>query len=298
MRTFEELVAEADAAPFAGWDFRFLDGRYLEGRFSWDYRKMLAQMLANARSYLDLGTGGGELVSSLGPLPARSVVTEGFAPNAHVARRELGPLGVDVVVSFCDDNSAKGEQRGSLPFQEGAFDVVSDRHEAFVASEVAAALRPGGTFITQQVGPDNDVELARLVGEGDGQGEKWDLDEAVRQVRGAGLRVIGSGEETVRSRFLDVGALAYYLKTAGPLSFKEMDRGALEGSLRKADSEIRAEGAFQVSTSRFYLVAVKAREHPPIGQVKPSPSRSRKKRTERGPGGIRTHGMLVKSQPI
>jgi len=34
-RTFEQLVAEAEAAPVAGWDFAWLDGRATEQRPSW-----------------------------------------------------------------------------------------------------------------------------------------------------------------------------------------------------------------------------------------------------------------------
>ncbi|MDG6982406.1 MAG: methyltransferase domain-containing protein [Nitrososphaerota archaeon] len=262
MDTFERLVAEAWARPFQGWDFRFLDGRYVEGRTSWDYPKLLRTKIPGSGAYLDLGTGGGEIVSAMAPLPPRSVATEGFRPNLQVALRKLSPLGADVVFSFCDDNTAPGEPRGALPFRDGAFDLISDRHEAFVAAEAARVLRPGGTFITQQVGPDNDQELALLLGEPEAEGRRWDLAEALAQVREAGLRVTESSEEKVSSRFLDVGALAYYLKAAGPLEFEEADLATVERSLREADAEIRTEGSFEVTTARFYLVAEKLEESP------------------------------------
>ena len=38
-----------------------------------------------------------------------------------------------------------------MPFEDGRFDVVLDRHEAYVATEVLRVLRPGGVFVTQQV---------------------------------------------------------------------------------------------------------------------------------------------------
>ena len=257
MRTFEELVAEAKAQPFTGWDLRFLEGRYLEAEISWDYKEILGRRLKEAKSYLDLGTGGGELVSSLGPLPLFSVVTEGFPPNLQVARQRFAPLGVDVVFSFCDDNSLAEAQRGRLPFREATFDLISDRHEAFVAAEVAMALRPGGTFITQQVGTGNDKDLAQLMGNQEACARRWDLDEALRQVRQADLSVTESGRESGRSRFLDVGAVAYYLKAVGPLELKEPDPFTLERCLRKIDARIRSEGYFEVTTSRFYLVGEK-----------------------------------------
>ncbi len=257
METFEQLVADALAQPFTGWDFRFLDGRYTEGTTSWDYREVLKRRLAGAGAYLDLGTGGGELVASVAPLPPRSVVTEGYRANLQVALRRLAPLGAGVVLSFCDDNAAGEAQRGSLPFRDSTFDLVSDRHEAFVAAESARVLRPGGTFVTQQVGSDNDIELGRLLGETGRQGEPWDLPRAVGQVEGAGMTVTESGEEQVRSRFLDVGAMAYYLKAVGPLEFEALDPAAVMRGLSEADAKIRAEGAFEVTTSRFYLVAEK-----------------------------------------
>lgn len=260
-RSFEELVSEARAHPFEGWDFGYIEGRYVEGELPWDYRAILDQKLESAESYLDLGTGGGELLASLRGLPATSCVTEGYRPNVQVARRNLAPMGVDVVCNFCDDNVAEGPRRGALPFRDGIFDLVSSRHEAFIAEEVARVLRTGGTFLTQQVGPENDQELLRLVGHGEAAEGRWDLAEALRQTRGADLNVTASGEETVRSRFLDVGALAYYLKGAGPLEF-EADSATIERALREADAVIRSRGAFEVTTSRFYLVA-EAREAAP-----------------------------------
>lgn len=253
-RSFEELVSEATAHPFLGWDFGYIEGRYVEGELPWDFRGMLAQKLKSARAYLDLGTGGGELVASLGPLPETSCVTEGYGPNVQVARRRLGPLGADVVFNFCDDNGTEAPQRGALPFRDSEFDLVSDRHEAFMAGEVARVLKPGGTFLTQQVGPGNDRELARLLGQAETTARRWDLAEALSQAREVGLRVKASGEESVSSFFLDVGAVAYYLKAAGPLEF-EADRATIERGLREADARIRSEGAFEVTTSRFYLVA-------------------------------------------
>jgi hypothetical protein len=48
------------------------------------------------------------------------------------------------------DNSDQNGDRARLLFRDGAFDLVANRHEAFVATEVARVLSPGGTFVTQQ----------------------------------------------------------------------------------------------------------------------------------------------------
>ena len=39
--------------------------------------------------------------------------------------------------------------RAALPFEDGRFETVIDRHEELVAGEVYRVLRPGGRFITQ-----------------------------------------------------------------------------------------------------------------------------------------------------
>lgn len=56
-RTFDELVAEADAIDVSGWDFSWLDGRATEQRPSWGYQRLLKERLPHVRSALDLYTG-------------------------------------------------------------------------------------------------------------------------------------------------------------------------------------------------------------------------------------------------
>ena len=46
MSAFEDLIAEAEAAPVAGWDFSWLDGRATEQRPSWGYARLMAARLA------------------------------------------------------------------------------------------------------------------------------------------------------------------------------------------------------------------------------------------------------------
>lgn len=159
MDAFERLVSEAERQPFSGWDFSYLDGRYEEGKVSWDLREIILQELKQAGSLLDLGTGGGEFLTALKPLPKTTCVTEGYPPNARISKRRLRALGVEVVQTYCEDNEGTAPQRGALPFRTETFDVVMDRHEAYIAREVHRVLKPEGVFITQQVGDGNNAEL-------------------------------------------------------------------------------------------------------------------------------------------
>src|SRR5208283_3830117 len=124
---YDALVHEAASQPFAGWDFSYIEGRYTEEEPSWDYREIVVERMKDTRSMLDLGTGGGEFLGSLGPLPPATFATEAYPPNLAIARRRLEPLGVKVV------QTSRGDEL-SLP--TGFFELVIDRHESLDAREV------------------------------------------------------------------------------------------------------------------------------------------------------------------
>jgi len=236
-----------------------LRGRYVEGRTSWDFGQEMRSLFRRAESMLDMATGGGEFLSSLGPLPERCTVTEGYGPNLRVARDRLAPLGVDVVDTFWDDNGQE-PQRGALPFRTGTFDLVMDRHESFLPNEVARVLNGGGIFATQQVGNSNNSELREFFGKNPATSRRervhWNLTKAVNEVESAGMKVLLKKEERFMSKFLDVGALTYYLKVI-PWEVPGFSIRKDLARLRDADSTIRTKGSFTVTTSRFYLQARK-----------------------------------------
>src|SRR6516165_2957989 len=95
--TFEELEAEALAAPFSGWDFSWLDQRSTDEPLPWSYPEEVARYSGSAATMLDMGTGGGELLGQMRPRPVRTVATEGWPPNVPVAAARLRPLGIPVV---------------------------------------------------------------------------------------------------------------------------------------------------------------------------------------------------------
>ena len=72
---------------------------------------------------LDMGTGGGELLLTLGHPYELTSVTEGWEPNLALCQKKLAPLGI--TVKYYD--SEKGVP---LPFPDDSFDLVIDRHES------------------------------------------------------------------------------------------------------------------------------------------------------------------------
>ena len=144
----DELVEtwlREERQSFVGWDFSYLDGRIKGKREPWSYLDRAAELMRRSSSVIDLDTGGGEKLLSLRDhWPTRVIATEDYAPNFKLATERLSPLGVEVVkVAVSDDDP--------MPFADGEFDLVLNRHADFNSREVARVLSRGGTFLTQQV---------------------------------------------------------------------------------------------------------------------------------------------------
>jgi len=140
------------AHNFSGWDLSFIETTTAGAPLPWDFEALARRHATSAQSVLDLGTGGGEVLSRIAVAQRASfVATEEWHVNAPVARARLLPLGIPVVRARSDSNV--------LPFRDGAFDLILSRHEAIEPAEVDHVLASGGTVLTQQVMPDNWPEL-------------------------------------------------------------------------------------------------------------------------------------------
>ena len=263
MVTFDELVAEAQAAPFTGWDFSWLDARTsLTQDLPWSYTAEVRRRAAAATSLLDLGTGGGELLASIRPRPARTVATESWAPNVSVAASRLRPLGISVV--RCDSApenmspeaaAASPGRPGLLPFGDGAFDLVINKHESFRGDEVARVLAPGGTFVTQQVDYHSYDDLYQLLGlDLPPQPDTW-LPLAASQLTAAGLTIVTTAAGQARRHFDHIGAVIYYLKIVD-WAVPEYSLDALLPRLREA-WPAADRWPWPMHEPRFLVVAVK-----------------------------------------
>src|SRR5881628_3476579 len=131
------------ARAFVGWNLDRVSPKQIGPRLPWDYKRRAQELLAGAWNALDLGTGGGELFAELcKAYRGRAVASEPWAVNAPIAKRALSHLRIEVVRAHSLH----------LPFRNGAFDLVLDRHEEMDPSEVHRVLAPGGTVFTQRVG--------------------------------------------------------------------------------------------------------------------------------------------------
>lgn len=247
--SFEELIAEAKAAPIDGWDFSWLSGRATEERPSWGYSRLLVERARDVLSLLDLQTGGGELLGQLPRLPRLTVATEGWEPNVGRAARRLQPRGARVVVAQ--------EDRPTLPFASDSFDLVVSRHPVVTWwDEVARILRPGGRYFSQQVGPHSMREVTEFFMGPQPATSAREPELARQEARAAGLRVDGLRTERLRATFADVGAIVYFLRLViwtVPGFNVEKYRDRLSAMHR----EITANGPFVAHATRFLIEATK-----------------------------------------
>ena len=242
--------AEEGIAHIHSWDFSHIRGRYTEeDRLPWDYRSIILEHLKPDMKLLDIDTGGGEFLLSLGHPCENISATEGYAPNIALCRQTLLPMGIDFRAS---DGS------GALPFNDGQFDMVIDRHGDFNAEEIYRVLKKGGLFITQQVGAENDRELVELL-----------LDPmpplpfpnqylsiAREYFRRCGFEILRAEECFRPIQFFDVGALVWFAR----IIEWEFPNFSVEGcldQLMEAQKLLDKKGSLDGTIHRFLLVAKK-----------------------------------------
>ncbi len=152
-----ELIRDAlrRAESFSGWGSFGIAVRSLGPAVPWDYDALARETVATASAVLDLETGGGERLLAIAEgLPGRSITaTEAWHINVPIAAARLKEIGAAVV--RC------ASTRVALPFRAESFVLVLNRHGAVVPSEIGRVLRPGGTFLTQQIDPGDWPELPR-----------------------------------------------------------------------------------------------------------------------------------------
>ncbi|MFF7635944.1 class I SAM-dependent methyltransferase [Kitasatospora sp. NPDC008050] len=247
-RTFEELVSEAESASVAGWDFSWLEGRATEERPSWGYQRLMSERLATASAALDIQTGGGEVLAEASTLPPVMAATESWPPNIARATRLLHPRGT-VVVATPDE--------AALPFGDAAFDLVTSRHPATVCwPEIARVLRPGGTYLSQHVGPATTPELveAFLGARARERKTRRPVDKRAGAIA-AGLSVVDLRiERHLRMEFFDIGALVYFLRKV-VWTVPGFTVAGHHEQLLELHERIRAEGSFVTHASRTLIEA-------------------------------------------
>ncbi len=247
-KSFGELIAEAAAVDVTGWDFSWLDGRATEERPPWGYQKLMGERIGRAALALDIQTGGGEVLAGVPQRASKAMVaTESWPPNVKRAQENLRAKGVVVVAD---------EDEPPLPFADGTFDLVTSRHPVTAHwGEIARVLAPGGTYFSQQVGPDTGHEVYDFFLGPQPLGESGREPALARaQAEQAGLEVVDLRTAELRMEFFDVGAMVYFLRKV--IWFvPDFTVEKYRARLKALHERIQAEGPFVAHSRRFLIEA-------------------------------------------
>ncbi len=246
---YSELIAAQNyARGTTGWDLGFIDAEHIGPPLPWDYEALAKMALRDAKSAVDLGTGGGEVLSRIvqGVPFDRLVATEQWPPNARVAHKRLASLGVPVV--WCESEKER------LPFRDSVFDLVLDRHEALEPTEVHRILVHGGTLLTQQCTPDTWPELHRYFDRAARFPDHF--HEYAEAFRSLGYTVEAE-EHHFETRFASLGELVQMLVVA-PWYVPDLDVDRDLEVLRQLERDLtRPDGGIFLREGRYLLRATK-----------------------------------------
>jgi SAM-dependent methyltransferase len=270
MPTFEELLAEGSAVPVAGWDFSWFEGRATEERPPWGYARLLGERMAAlagvpGAAALDLQTGGGEVLATIPAGPPTLVATESWPPNLEVARRNLARIGARIV--------RLNDEYDDLPFGDASFDLVASRHPVGVRwDEVARVLKPGGTYLSQDVGHRTVAELYEFMMGPQPESEEPNRDPkwSVLAAEQAGLTVVDVREFRGRMEFHDVAAVVHFLRKV-IWTVPEFSVETYRDRLQCLHEQIEAAGPFIATSVRFLIEARKEADRMPVRPVTLNP---------------------------
>lgn len=243
-------LEEEKAAQIKGWDFSHIRGRYREeDELPWDMYKVIKKYLREDMRLLDMETGGGEFLLSLGHPKDKTSAIEGYKPNVEYCKEVLLPLGIDF---------READGGGLLPFEDHSFDIITNRHGDYTVTELTRLLKKDGLFITQQIGAENDRELIELLlpEASDLPYPKQYLKIRKTELIENGFEISESGEVFQPIRFYDVAALVWFARII-EWEFPDFSVETHLQNLYRAQDILESKGVIEGRIHRFYMAAKK-----------------------------------------
>ncbi len=190
-----------------GWDFSRV--RDAIDPLPWSYGGVVRRYLSPLQRVLDIGTGGGERLIAFAEHFGSGIGIDADPAMIAVAE-ENTPSELTCRLKFLAMDAA------ALEFPDASFDVVLNRHAPAYPDEIARVLRPGGVFITQQIGARNHANITALFGCGPGGEYQRDPLQTVQswadQFAAMELAVRARAEYDVPYFYLDAESLIFWMK--------------------------------------------------------------------------------------
>jgi hypothetical protein len=124
-------------------------------------------------------------------------------------------------------------------------------------AEIFRVLRPGGSYLAQQIGPATMRELFEFfLGPQPAKWAELQPDTQTAQAKAAGLQVVQMRMERLRAEFFDIGAVIYFLrKVIWTVPDFSVERYCER--LRGMHEQIEADGPFVAHSTRVLVEARK-----------------------------------------
>ena len=162
---------------------------------------------------------------------------------------DFEPLGVKLVQVWGNDIP---------PFVDAYFDLVTNRHGSYLAHELYRIIKPGGVFITQQVGGENNFKLNELLQEKpEFMYSHWTLDFGVKQLTEAGFQILEQKNEYPETTISDIGALIFHLKII-QWQITDFSVEKYHDKLVEIHNLIQKTGGLKIKSHRILIVAKKS----------------------------------------
>jgi len=176
----------------------------------------------------------------------KTTATEAYSPNVELCRETLLPLGI---------NFRETGNYENLPFENNSFNIVINRHGTLHVPELRRILKPGGIFITEQVGEQNDYKLRQLLLPGcQLPFPGWNLNNCVSNFEQNNFVVLKSNEPFCPIEFYDIGALVWFARIV-EWEFFDFSVAKYFDRLCFAQKLLEEKGAVSGSIHRFFIVA-------------------------------------------
>ena len=166
----------------------------------------------------------------------------------ELCRKKLIPLGIDL--RECADAA-------HIPFEDRSFDIVINRHGDFEPKELKRILKPGGMFITQQVGDRNDRDLVEMVLPDTAVPFAGrNLKVQAKAFEDAGFEILHKDEAFMPIRFFDIGAFVWFARII-EWEFPGFSVDRCAENLLKMQEKIETDCVIEGTTHRYLIVARK-----------------------------------------
>ena len=245
--TLKEIWKEEEKNAIKASGFSYIDGKWDADELPWNYRDVLGKYLKKTDMLLDLDTGNGEFLLTLDHPFELTGITEAYDRNYELCKIELEPLGITVKRLL---------KSKALPYEDSMFDVVHNRNGSFNIDEVFRVLKPGGSFITQQIGGLNDLNLGQLFFDAyNPPFPDYNLNSGL-ELFGDRFDILEKNEGMVDVRFYDIGTVIAFMKLARA-EFPNFSVDQYFDKLLLLQDELERVGYVTTTQHRFMLVAKK-----------------------------------------